>query len=105
MIQDEHVGALKSTNHQKIYSFVGGVDFYNMTMTGKVGMTIRSVKSDTEHIPCVCFEMDNERRRGIEETGDVSPCLTRRMGSGGNNTPTVIKGGGADGKKINPPRV
>ena len=37
----------------------------------------------------MCYGMDNERRRGVDEFIEKTPSLTSRMGSGGNNVPCV----------------
>ena len=50
-----------------------GVDVYNQTTTGDKAKTLTSVKSDADHIPCVCTIGLNG--------GDISPTLISRMSS------------------------
>lgn len=38
----------------------------------------------------LCYDMDNERRRGSDEFWNISPTLTARAGTGGGNVPVVI---------------
>jgi DNA (cytosine-5)-methyltransferase 1 len=38
----------------------------------------------------LCYDMDNERRRGQDEFVNISPALTARAGTGGGNVPAVI---------------
>ena len=38
----------------------------------------------------LCYDMDNERRRGPDEFVNISPALTARAGTGGGNVPAVI---------------
>lgn len=38
----------------------------------------------------LCYDMDNERRRGPDEFVNISPALTAQAGTGGGNVPAVI---------------
>lgn len=64
---------------------VEGFDSYNHTMTGGVAMTIRSNKSDAQHIPCVII-LDHhpaDSRTDVAEDQQTIQTLTSRMGTGG----------------------
>lgn len=41
-----------------------GVDLYNQTTTGSVSKTLNAIKSDPDHVPCVCFEPGSASRVG-----------------------------------------
>ena len=47
---------------------------------------------DYKQPQAVCYDMDNERRRGPDEFVNQSPALTARAGTGGNNVPAVVFG-------------
>ena len=82
---------------------IDGVDIYNGTTTGKVSKTITSAATDSDHIPCIlCYDFSEERRRNVQEYDGISPCLTARCGTGGNNTPVVCYDarGNGDGKVV-----
>ena len=49
---------------------IEGVDIYNGTTTGKVSKTITSAATDSDHIPCVCYDA-----RGNGD-GEVVPTIT-----------------------------
>ena len=56
-------------------------------------MTIRSVKADTEHIPCVII-LDHhpaDSRTDIAEDQETIQTLTSRMGTGGGNVPMILE--------------
>ena len=48
----------------------------------------------------VCYDFSEERRRTVQQYNDLSPCLSARCGTGGNNTPVVCYDarGNGDGK-------
>ena len=45
---------------------------------------------DYKQPQAVCYGMDNERRRGVDEFVEQSPTITSRAGTGGNNVPVTI---------------
>lgn len=56
---------------------------------------VEASKSEPGKNPVRCYDMDNERRRGPDEFIDLSPALTARCGTGGNNVPVVADAGNA----------
>lgn len=55
-------------------------------------MTVRSVRADTEHIPCVII-LDHhpaDSRTEIAEDQKTIQTLTSRMGTGGGNVPMIL---------------
>ena len=70
-----------------------GLDCYNQVLTGDKAKTLNSVATDTDHIPCIIYSVDNhpnDSRVGINEDGMVQ-ALTGRMGTGGGNVPMVMQ--------------
>lgn len=59
------------------------VDFYNLTMTGGVCMTIRAKTGDNEHTPCVLI-----RNRIVEKT---SALITDQNQKVRKDTPLVVE--------------
>lgn len=56
-------------------------------------MTVRSVRADTEHIPCVII-LDHhpaDSRTEIAEDQKTIQTLTSRMGTGGGNVPMILE--------------
>ena len=51
--------------------------------------TLRANMGDNQ-LGVVCYGMDNERRRGVDEFIEQSPTVTSRAGTGGNNIPVVV---------------
>ena len=47
---------------------VDGVDIYNGTTTGKVSKTITSAATDSDHIPCVCYDARGNGNRKVVPT-------------------------------------
>ena len=43
---------------------VYGVDLYNQVMTGGVSKTLNSIRSDSDHVPCVLVLNDQGGRDG-----------------------------------------
>ena len=73
---------------------VMGCDLYNQTITGNVSKTLNAIKSDSDHVPCVCFEPGSASRVGghVYED-DVSGSL--RANAGDNQQSVVcIEGNG-----------
>lgn len=68
---------------------VEGVDVYNSDTTWNVSKTLTSASSDSHHVPCVCYDFSEERRRNVQEYDNPSPCLNARCGTGGNNQPVI----------------
>lgn len=45
-----------------------GVDLYNQSLTGTVSKTMNSIRSDSDHVPCVLIqETDDERANCVRE--------------------------------------
>jgi DNA (cytosine-5)-methyltransferase 1 len=70
-----------------------GVDLYNQTTTRNVAKSLNSAATDADHIPCVihealCIEMTSTRNTIVED--GISPALTARMGTGGNQVNAVM---------------
>lgn len=36
-----------------------GIDFYNQTMTGEISKCMNSIRSDSDHTPCVLVEVED----------------------------------------------
>ena len=75
-------------DEQKVIAF----DVYNMADTGGVSKTLNSAATDTDHIPVVCYAVENhpnDSRVRIDNNGIVQT-LSSRMGTGGGNTPMVL---------------
>lgn len=56
-----------------------GFDAYNQCLTGGVAMSIRAIRSDTEHLPCV-IEVIGADIYNLALTGDKACSLTRGGG-------------------------
>lgn len=71
-----------------------GCDLYNQTTTGSVSKTLNAIKSDSDHVPCVCFEPGSASRVGGHVYEDeVSGSL--RANAGDNQQSVVcIEGNG-----------
>lgn len=70
-----------------------GVDLYNQTATGNVAKSLNSAATDADHILCViheplCIEMTSTKNTIVED--GISPTLTARMGTGGNQVNAVM---------------
>lgn len=37
-----------------------GIDLYNQTETGNISRTLNAVRSDADHVPCVCIGENND---------------------------------------------
>ena len=69
-----------------------GLDCYNQSLTGDKAKTLNSAATDTDHIPCIIYSVENhpnDSRVGINEDGIVQT-LSSRMGTGGGNVPMVL---------------
>jgi len=85
-------GEKPDSNHGGVA--VVGCDLYNQTITGNVSKTLNAIKSDSDHVPCVCFEPGSASRVGghVYED-DVSGSL--RANAGDNQQSVVcIEGNG-----------
>lgn len=85
-------GENPDSNHGGIA--VVGCDLYNQTITGNVSKALNSIASDSDHVPCVCFEPGSASRVGghVYED-DVSGSL--RANAGDNQQSVVcIEGNG-----------
>lgn len=72
---------------------VVGVDVYNQSLTGDKSKTLNSAATDSDHIPCTVYSVENhpaDSRVDIDESGTVQT-LTSRMGTGGGNVPMVME--------------
>ncbi len=74
-----------------------GADVYNKNLTGQVSSTIGAsygkVTGRTSSIVLVgteCYDI-SDRRRVVTKNKNLSPTLTSKMGSGGNNVPVVLE--------------
>lgn len=70
-----------------------GVDIYNQSLTGDKSKTLNSAATDSDHIPCTVYSVENhpaDSRVDIDESGTVQT-LTSRMGTGGGNVPMVME--------------
>ena len=68
-----------------------GVDLYNTAITGDVTSTL-GVNCGMSHgrQGVLCYDIGEARLRTPSEYDDVSPTLSARCGTGGNNTPAVV---------------
>ena len=70
-----------------------GCDLYNQTITGSVSKTLNSTASDSDHVPCVCFEPGSASRVGGHIYEDSTGSL--RANAGDNQQSVVcIEGNG-----------
>ena len=70
-----------------------GVDAYNQVLTGDKTKTLNSAASDSDHVPCAVYSVENhpaDSRVNLDESGKVQT-LTSRMGTGGGNVPMVME--------------
>ena len=61
---------------------------------GGVAMSIRAIRSDTEHLPCAVILLDHhpaDSRTDIAEDQTAIQTLTSRMGTGGGNVPMIME--------------
>ena len=57
-------------------------------------MSIRAIRSDTEHLPCAVILLDHhpaDSRTDIAEDQTAIQTLTSRMGTGGGNVPMILE--------------
>jgi len=87
LIQNEKTASLRTATNQSI-----------LTIDEKMGQTYVNEElgntlsaRDYKQPQAVCYGMDNERRRGVDEFVEQSPTVTSRAGTGGNNVPVVIE--------------
>ena len=85
LIQNEKTASLRTATNQSI-----------LTIDEKMGQTYVNEElgntlsaRDYKQPQAVCYGMDNERRRGVDEFVEQSPTITSRAGTGGNNVPIV----------------
>ena len=72
---------------------VEGLDAYNQVLTGDKTKTLNSAASDSDHVPCAVYSVENhpaDSRVNLDESGKVQT-LTSRMGTGGGNVPMVME--------------
>jgi DNA (cytosine-5)-methyltransferase 1 len=68
-----------------------GVDIYNTQLTGDKSATLATNNDQYLFQPVVhCYDIGEARLRTPSEYKDVSPTLSARCGTGGNNTPAVV---------------
>ena len=70
-----------------------GLDAYNQSLTGDKAKTLNSAASDSDHVPCAVYSVENhpaDSRVNLDESGKVQT-LTSRMGTGGGNVPMVME--------------
>ena len=70
-----------------------GLDAYNQVLTGDKAKTLNSAASDSDHVPCAVYSVENhpaDSRVNLDESGKVQT-LTSRMGTGGGNVPMVME--------------
>ena len=83
-----------------------GFDAYNQCLTGGVAMSIRAIRSDTEHLPCAVILLDHhpaDSRTDIAEDQTAIQTLTSRMGTGGGNVPMILEPITFDGQQVTSP--
>jgi site-specific DNA-cytosine methylase len=68
-----------------------GVDLYNTDITGDITSTL-GINCGMSHgrQGVLCYDIGEARLRTPSEYKDISPTITQRCGTGGNNTPAVI---------------
>ena len=72
---------------------VEGFDCYNQTLTGDKSKTLNCAATDSDHVPCTVYSVENypaDSRVNLDESGKVQT-LTSRMGTGGGNVPMVME--------------
>ena len=69
-------------------------------------MSIRAIRSDTEHLPCAVILLDHhpaDSRTDIAEDQTAIQTLTSRMGTGGGNVPMILEPITFDGQQVTSP--
>lgn len=68
-----------------------GIDLYNTAITGDVSATL-GINCGMSHgrNGVLCYDIGEARLRTPSEYQDLSPTLSARCGTGGNNTPAVV---------------
>jgi len=84
---------LEGSTEEAIYCLQGnGIDRSDSAgCNGKGWREHQCYTLNTTDRPAICYEMDNERRRGPNEFIEKSPTITARSGTGGNNVPVVME--------------
>ena len=80
-----------------------GFDAYNQALTGDKSKTLNSAASDSDHVPCAVYSVENhpaDSRVNVDDSGKVQT-LTSRMGTGGGNVPMVMEVLGLDRASFN----
>lgn len=79
---------LNSTEHHAVCV---GVDVYNQSTTGDKSKTLNSVRTDSDHVPCVCYGIDRasfnqgqNAKYDISIQEDIAQPLVARGPGGGN---------------------
>jgi DNA (cytosine-5)-methyltransferase 1 len=70
-----------------------GLDTYNQALTGDKAKCLNSAATDSDHLPCVVYSVENhpaDSRVDIDDSGKVQT-LTSRMVTGGGNVPMVLQ--------------
>ena len=70
-----------------------GADLYNQTTTGNVSKTLNSIKSDSDHVPCVIYAVDmGGGKPSAVFYEDISPTLcTTHYGEPVVTEPIVVR--------------
>ena len=95
---EDVAGTLRANMGDNQTAVAYGVDAYNQVLTGDKAKTLNSAASDSDHVPCTVYSVENhpaDSRVNLDESGRVQT-LTSRMGTGGGNVPMVMEPVGVD---------
>lgn len=82
-----------------------GIDLYNQSLTGEVSKTLNSIRSDSDHVPCVIVTdspvlvLNCQGGSKEEVTEDKTATLTAALYSSGNNRMVVSYERESDGSE------
>ena len=90
LVQEDMSATLGVSQDQYLFQPIGA-DLYNTALTGDKASTL-GINCGMSHgrNGVLCYDIGEARLRTPSEYDDVSPTLSARCGTGGNNTPAVV---------------
>ena len=88
-IDKDITATLRAQDHGHPPVVCMGFDVYNMQNTGEIAKTLNAIRSDSDHVPVVCFEpgiLSRDRSAGNRAYIDICSTLRAQMG---DNQPAV----------------
>ena len=80
LVQENKSATLATNNDQYLFQPIG-VDSYNLCDTGAVSRTLAASRADNEHLPCVCYAVDQGGgKSGANVLENKSPTLCTTHG-------------------------